>query len=207
VPVVWSRALVFSGEIWCYLVESLLWFLLRWLEVLTGASSPAISNNKPRVLQILSATLLLLLLLAGHGGEGERHRREAADRFGGWQGFSFAQVRWRGAGRRLLDRTSTVLPRWKKVEIFQKADPLNKRLHRPLSGLRVIFPLSAGRGGEEEEVGYLGSSESWRWCGEDGVQVLCAPEAESYGGAHQLRLWSAEAIFWPIEALRIQLLP
>lgn len=110
---------------------------------------------------ICGAALLMSLLLAGHGGEGERRHSLVADRFSGWRGFLSVLARRRGAGRS-SSRLSGELPRWKTAENIFEADPLNKRHYRLSGGSCDVIFLSAGRGGEGEEGNSLGVAGVWR---------------------------------------------
>jgi hypothetical protein len=90
---------VILGKIWCSLVGFLP--LLRWQEWVRGVLYPGISINKLCVLQICSAAVLFLHLLAGRGGEGEMEYGDAVGGAEGWRGFSSDLVQFFRGGRLL----------------------------------------------------------------------------------------------------------
>jgi hypothetical protein len=87
-PVDWSRAPVFLCRNWCIWRAYCAGVDLRWLEPTTGSTRYGISANKASFAHplIWDALLLLLFLLAYHGGEGRR--RSDGDFAGsGWWGL------------------------------------------------------------------------------------------------------------------------
>ncbi|KAK1613096.1 hypothetical protein QYE76_036769 [Lolium multiflorum] len=134
-----------------------------------GVSYPWISMNKHNVFQICSVTMLLLLLLANRGGEGEKERSEAVVVAEGWRVFSSALVRWRGVKRSSM-KPSAVLPKWKTTEFAFVMGPLDKRRCCLLQGHHDVSALLADRGGEGEELG-----SSWSSATASGDFGVCSP--------------------------------
>jgi hypothetical protein len=85
--VVLSRALDFSGQIWCILCSWQLIVVLRWTSTTSSFSTPGISANKALVrvcfYPFLDVLRLSLLPPAHREGEGRRKDGRSSASFGG----------------------------------------------------------------------------------------------------------------------------
>lgn len=152
-PVVWSRASDFFGQIrriwwWCWLS-----LLLRWLEQGLSSAAAEISVNKAvsSLTLIWAPASLRPLLLAGLGGEGEGGCRGGVASLGvRWGSFSVLVLLL--DARRSPSSLAARSPRWWPVDLEWMVSPLPNKssfLYQ-IRGDGGKWWLLAGRGSEEE---------------------------------------------------------